>query len=315
MKCSPIFLLMGPTGTGKTEVALELAENFPVEIISVDSAMVYQGLNIGTAKPEKDTLAAIPHHMINICSPTAPYSVACFYQDIQVIIKDIQERAKIPLLVGGTMMYFNTLLQGLAQIPPIDPNIRLQLLQRVREEGASVLHQELAQLDSISAAKLHPNDAQRVTRALEIFYGLGKPMSVWLSESVSTSLLSRWGKVNAFAIVPIDRQSLHQRLEVRLEQMLNQGFVDEVIDLKDKYSLHAALPAMRSIGYRQIWNYLEGDYDYQALVYKILVATRQFAKRQSTWLRHWSGCLLNRYDNPKDILNAMQKELIKMHQT
>lgn len=314
MNISNVFLLLGPTGTGKTDVAIELAKQFPIEIVSVDSAMVYSGMNIGTAKPEKDILESIPHHMINVCLPSHAYSVASFYEEIQTVIEGIQACGKVPLLVGGTMMYFNALLKGLAHIPAIDANIRTSLLDRAQKQGTDVLHQELMQCDKASAVKIHSNDLQRTVRALEVYRGTGKPLSVWLQDSAQRSLLTQWKRVHAFAIQLEDRSSLHGQLELRLANMFEQGFIEEVIDLKKKYNLSANMPAMRSIGYRQILSYLEGKYNYSTLIAKTLVATRQLAKHQSTWLRHWSACPLSTYPTAKDALVAMQKEFLKIPQ-
>lgn len=309
---SPIFLLMGPTATGKTEVALQLAKQFPVEIISVDSAMVYKGLDIGTSKPSKDILAQLPHHLVDICLPTEPYSVAHFYQDIQQVIRDVRARGNMPLLVGGTMMYFNCLTQGLAQIPEIEPNIRAKLIKQAAEQGAPVLHGELSKVDPVSAKRIHPHDTQRLIRALEVVYGSGKTINYWLRTASRDSVFQKSDTLHAFAILPDERKDLHRIIANRLEQMLSQGFINEVVGLQQQYILKSTLPAMRSVGYRQIWEYLNGEYSYDTLVPKILAATRQLAKRQSTWLRNWQGCALVKQVDAEHIFGVMQKELIKM---
>ncbi|KTC85157.1 tRNA (adenosine(37)-N6)-dimethylallyltransferase MiaA [Legionella brunensis] len=278
-----IFCLMGPTASGKTALACELLKIFPFEIISVDSAMIYREMNIGTAKPSLEELEEAPHHLIDILDPIESYSAAEFCEDAVELIEAIYERGKLPLLVGGTMMYFNALQQGLSTLPQADEVIRASLLREAERHGWSYLHQQLEQIDPLSAERIHPNDTQRIQRALEVYQLTGKPLSFFWSEQKGCA---KYHFVNII-LFPGQRSWLHERIALRFEQMLMKDFVGEVAQLLQKWQLPPTCPSMRSVGYRQVINYLAGDYDYETLQHKGIVATRQLAKRQLTWLRNW----------------------------
>jgi tRNA dimethylallyltransferase len=284
----PAIFLMGPTASGKTALAVSLVEHFPLEIISVDSALVYRDMDIGTAKPDAATLARAPHHLLDIRDPTETYSAAAFCDDALRLMADIVARGKVPLLVGGTMLYFRALLQGLDDLPRADPALRHKLEGEAAARGWPALHAELAQLDPVTAARLAPNDSQRIGRALEIFRLTGKPMSALL-DKVQSSLPYR---VLQLALIPSDRAVLHQRIAARFDAMLADGLLDEVRTLRKTYALNADLPAMRAVGYRQAWAYLEGGIDLNALREQGIAATRQLAKRQLTWLRSWPDAVV-----------------------
>jgi len=284
----PAIFLMGPTASGKTALAVSLLEHFPLEIISVDSALVYRGMNIGTAKPDAATLARAPHHLLDIRDPTEAYSAAAFCQDAQRLMADIVARDKVPLLVGGTMLYFRALLQGLDDLPRADPAVRQKLEGAAMARGWPALHAELAQADPVTAARLAPNDSQRIGRALEIFQLTGKPMSALLDRA-QTALPYR---VLQLALIPSDRAVLHQRIAARFDAMLAEGLIDEVRSLRRSYALQPGLPAMRAVGYRQAWAYLDGEIDLNGLREQGIAATRQLAKRQLTWLRSWPGAVV-----------------------
>ena len=281
----PVIYLMGPTASGKTPLAIRLVQHFPFEIISVDSAMVYRGMNIGTAKPGLDILTIAPHRLINIREPYETYSAAQFRLDALHEIADIHARGKIPLLVGGTMLYFRALQQGIAAMPAADPAIRLMLSEEANQPGGwPVLHRRLTEIDPVAAHRIHPHDSQRIQRALEVHLLTGKNLSAWhanQSNSETTYL------THALIIAPQDRSVLHNRIEERFLMMLQQGFIDEVKLLLAHPLIHSAIPAMRSVGYRQISDYLENKYSYNDMQEKGIIATRQLAKRQLTWLRHW----------------------------
>ena len=283
-----LLCLMGPTASGKTELALQLAQQFPCEIISVDSAMVYQHMDIGTAKPEHEHLQKVPHHLINIRQPTEPYSVADFRQDALIAIEAIQQRNKIPLLVGGTMLYFHALQQGLAPLPASDRTIRNRLSAEALEKGWPALHQRLAAVDPVSANRIHPHDAQRIQRALEIHALTGQSRSDFFWQQNQTLPYHRLN----LALIPSDRALLHQQIAQRFETMLKQGFIEEVDALRKIPGIQIDLPAIRAVGYRQIWFYLDGQLTYQEMVERSVIATRQLAKRQLTWLRRWSDTLI-----------------------
>jgi tRNA dimethylallyltransferase len=273
---------MGPTASGKTGVAVELAQTLPVELISVDSALVYRDMNIGTAKPDAETLRIAPHHLIDIIKPTEVYSAAAFRHDALNLMADITARGKIPLLVGGTMLYFRVLQNGLNELPVADSAIRAELDAIIAEHGITYLHQQLADVDAETAARLSPNDTQRIQRAMEIYRVTGTPMSELLKNENDYSLPYR--TIN-FALIPSDRMSLHQRITKRFEQMMKQGLVEEVRALRRQYELHPNLPSMRCVGYRQAWQFIDGEINGTQLVETGLAATRQLAKRQLTWLR------------------------------
>ena len=287
MQKSNAIFLMGPTAAGKTAMALEIAKYLPVEIVSVDSAMVYKGLDIGTSKPTLTERASVPHHLIDIRNPKEPYSAAEFRSDALNIMEDITRRQRIPLLVGGTMLYFRVLQEGLSPLPSADQKIRDHLLEEAKQNGWPAMHQRLAAIDPKTADRLHPNDAQRIQRALEVFEITQKPMSELFAmndSSVLNPCLQNY-HVHAFALAPASRAILHQNIENRFHEMLAQGLILEVEKLFNQENLDPSLPAMRTVGYRQVLGYLAGDYSYEEMVSKAIAATRQLAKRQLTWLR------------------------------
>lgn len=275
--------IMGPTASGKTAAALEVARHIPCEIISVDSALVYRGMNIGTAKPSADELAAVPHHLIDIIDPAQSYSVAQFRDDAIRLVMEIVGRGRLPLLVGGTMLYFKGLTGGLDDLPQANPAIRAQLDEEAARIGWPGMHEKLAALDPETATRLKPNDAQRVQRALEIIQLSGQPMSQLLAQRPQTKLPF---DLLPIALEPSDRSVLHARIATRFDAMLQGGaLMHEVGALRARGDLHLGLPSMRCVGYRQTWEYLDGDYDLKTLHDKGIAATRQLAKRQLTWLR------------------------------
>ncbi|HXU94283.1 MAG TPA: tRNA (adenosine(37)-N6)-dimethylallyltransferase MiaA [Gallionella sp.] len=273
---------MGPTASGKTGVAVELAQRLPVELISVDSALVFRDMDIGTAKPDAATLARAPHHLIDIIDPTEAYSAAAFRHDALQLMADITARGKIPLLVGGTMLYFKALREGLSELPQSDAAVRAELDAEIAQHGIEHLHAKLAEVDAETAARLAPGDTQRVQRAMEIYRLTGHPMSTLLKQQVHHELPY---DILSIALVPGDRSTLHQRIAVRFQQMLKDGLVDELRILRAKYPLHRDMTSMRCVGYRQAWEFLEGEIDEAGLMEKGIAATRQLAKRQLTWLR------------------------------
>jgi tRNA dimethylallyltransferase len=273
---------MGPTASGKTALAVALAQRFPVELISVDSALVYRDMNIGTAKPEAEILARAPHHLIDIIDPTESYSAATFRREALALMTDITARGRVPLLVGGTMLYFRALRFGLSELPPADAEIRAEIEQQAAQIGWPALHAELAKVDAITAARLAPNDSQRINRALEIFRLSGTPMSQLIAAQETTELPFQLTNI---ALITSDRSVLHQRIAIRFKQMLANGLLDEVKSLQAKYDLNRDLPSMRCVGYRQAWEFLAGEISETELLEKGIAATRQLAKRQLTWLR------------------------------
>ena len=278
----PVFVLTGPTGAGKTEWAVRLAERACVEIVSVDSAQVYRGLDIGTAKPGAELRVRIPHHLIDICEPTESYSAGRFVADAQASIRAIHARRRVPLLVGGTMLYLRALLHGLAELPTAAPELRAELDARAARVGWPALHAELRKLDPEAAARIAPKDGQRIQRALEVSYSTGLPISRLQRDTASA--LAGW-PLRYWVLSPPDRAVLHERLANRLGAMMAAGFLDEVRALRDRGDLTARHPAMRAVGYRQLWAHLDGAYDLAEAVRRSIAATRQLAKRQLTWLR------------------------------
>lgn len=273
---------MGPTASGKTALAMALARELDVEIVSVDSAQVYRDMNVGTAKPTEEERAAVPHHLIDIISPTEAYSAALFRENALILARDIAARGRLPLLVGGTMLYFKALRDGLSELPQADPAIRAAIDAEAAQLGWPALHAELAKLDPATAARLQPNDAQRIQRALELHRITGSPPSQLFARQSRQPPPLRMIEI---ALAPSDRAVLHGRIEARFEAMLTAGLVDELRQLKRKYALSPDLPAMRAVGYRQAWQHLEGEYDAKELRNRGIFATRQLAKRQITWLR------------------------------
>ncbi len=295
----PAIFLMGPTASGKTNIAVELAQRLPVELISVDSALVYRDMNIGTAKPDAATLARAPHHLIDIIAPTEAYSAAAFRHDALRLMADITARGRIPLLVGGTMLYFKALREGLSPLPQADAALRAELDAEIAQHGIEHLHAKLAKVDAETAARLHATDTQRIQRAMEIFLITGKAMSELIKTPPPQPSPGGRGNSSAsdlpyrilpyrilpIALVPSDRAVLHQRIATRFAAMLKQGLVDELHELRKKYALHPNLTSMRCVGYRQAWEYLDGKITESELLEKGIAATRQLAKRQLTWLR------------------------------
>ncbi|MDI5984498.1 tRNA (adenosine(37)-N6)-dimethylallyltransferase MiaA [Halomonas sp. M4R5S39] len=285
-KRPPAILLMGPTAAGKTDLAIELHERRGLELISVDSAMVYRGLDIGSAKPSAAELARAPHRLIDIRDPAEPYSAADFREDALAEMRHISAAGGTPLLVGGTMMYLKQLLFGVANLPASDPWVRAELERDLERGGLAALHAELARIDPASAARIHPNDPQRLMRALEVHRLSGRTLSeLWQAQRPETF---PW-RVLSIGLTPFDRKVLHARIEARFGQMLEAGLVEEVAALRARGDLHPGLPSMKSVGYRQTWAYLDGEYDRETLCHRGIVATRQLAKRQLTWMRGWAG--------------------------
>ena len=297
---------MGPTATGKTELALRLATHFPIEIISVDSALIYRDMNIGSAKPSDLELSQVPHHLINILSPLETYSVAGFIKDSNKLITDVQARGRVPVLVGGTMMYYNGLLNGISKLPEADPEIRNNLFLRGSSEGWDKLHQELHDIDSSAAARIMSNDRQRIIRALEVYYLTGIPISKLQQDNRIKPASDI--KFLPLAIVPSKREVLHARINQRFDKMLHSGFIEEVLQLQQRYpELTCEHASMRSVGYYQVWQYLSGGITYSELLESGKAATRQLAKRQITWLR--SMDIIN-LDNGELELNQLFNKLL-----
>jgi tRNA dimethylallyltransferase len=277
------LFLMGPTASGKTALAIKLREKYPVEIISVDSALIYKGMDIGTAKPDADELALAPHRLIDILDPSEAYSAADFRRDAIKEMNEIVAQGKIPLLVGGTMLYYKALLEGLSPLPAADPDIRKQIETEAQELGWDALHQQLLDIDPVSGERIHKNDPQRLSRALEVYRISGKTLTE-LTQQKGEPLPFR---VKQFAIAPKERTELHRRIELRFDNMVEAGIVDEVKALHERSDLNKDLPSIRCVGYRQVWEYLDGDCTLDEAIFRGVCATRQLAKRQITWLRSW----------------------------
>jgi tRNA dimethylallyltransferase len=278
----PVFMLTGPTGVGKSDWAAAAAESAPIEIVSVDSALVYRGMDIGSAKPDRALLERIPHHLVDICDPAESYSAGRFVTDAIASIQAIHSRGRVPLLVGGTMLYLRALLYGLAPLPQASPDVRREIDARAASEGWFALHVELARLDPQAAARISPNDSQRIQRALEVCYAAGKPISELQRDTVSPL---EGVALRGWALIPANREMLHSRLERRFQAMMAAGFLDEVRSLHQRGDLHARHSSMRAVGYRQLWAHLEGEYSLEEAMQRGIFATRQLAKRQLTWLR------------------------------
>jgi len=278
----PAVLLLGPTASGKSALALEIARQVPVEIISVDSAQIYRGMNIGTAKPDAELLQRAPHHLLDVLEPHESYSAARFRDDALALMREITERDRIPLLVGGTMMYFQALTEGLNDLPEADPMVRLMIDTMAQEQGWPNVHENLRRVDPETAARLAPNDSQRIQRALEVYYLTNQPLSKLLQKPKYVYFPYTPIRIS---LVPSDREILHMRIAQRFDAMLAAGLVAELRKLREEYGLEAGMPSMRSVGYRQAWEHLDGRIDAAALREQGIAATRQLAKRQLTWLR------------------------------
>lgn len=279
----PVIAIMGPTASGKTGLALDIAAKIDSEVISVDSALVYKGMDIGTAKPSQDEQAGVVHHLIDIIDPAESYSVSQFVNDTNALIGDILSRGKVPILAGGTMMYFNALINGISPLPKSDEKIRDEITQQAQRLGWSKLHDELRRVDPVSGERIHPNDPQRITRALEVYRSTGKTLTHWQQQEGEKCPYN----IAQFAIAPADRAMLHERIATRFDIMLEQGFEKEVLKLYERSDLNEDLPSIRSVGYRQMWQYLDGQLSYAEMRERGIIATRQLAKRQLTWLRGW----------------------------
>ena len=284
----PCVFLMGPTASGKTGLAVDLCERFPLDIISVDSALVYRGMDIGTAKPDRETLQQAPHRLIDIRDPAESYSAANFREDALLEMKSITASGRVPLLVGGTMLYFRALEHGLSELPAADPVVRLKLEQQAAEIGWAAMHKILQQKDPTAAARIHPNDPQRIQRALEVIDLSGQSLSDLQAQTTGDALEYRIHKI---IVSPVERSVLHQRIEQRFDLMMEGGFLDEMKGLYSRSDLHAELPSMRAVGYRQAWSYLEGECTFEEMRARSIAATRQLAKRQLTWLRRETACI------------------------
>lgn len=302
---------MGPTASGKTDLAMAIRQHLPVELISVDSAMVYRGMDIGTAKPSAAEQDLHPHRMIDICDPAEPFSVADFVRQAHLHVEEITGLGRIPLLVGGTMLYFRSLLDGLAEIPVISPEIRKSIEKRGKEEGWPSLHAALKRADPETAATIHPNHSRRIQRALEVYEATGRTISDYrkaqpLQGGEYPSLKERY-RVVQIALLPENRQKLHESIASRFQAMLEAGFQDEVRQLFNRGDLNVDMPSIRAVGYQQMWRYLSGDFEYGDMVEKGVAATRQLAKRQFTWLRKWDELYTLSVDKGAESVKIMQQ--------
>ena len=305
-KLPPVICLMGPTASGKTALAMALHDALPCDIISVDSALVYRDMDIGTAKPTIEELAKYPHRLINLIDPSESYSAADFCRDALIEIEKSRSNNRIPLLVGGTMMYFKSLIDGISPLPIADVKIRQEIEAEAKELGWGNIHAQLANIDPVSAERIHKNDPQRLIRALEVYRITGKSMT----ELTKVKGARLAGDVLQFAISPRERKDLHARIAIRFEQMINQNFESEVVKLKNRADLHENLPSIRCVGYRQMWEYLNDEVDHDEMVFKGICATRQLAKRQLTWLRNWPNLQwlhMEDENNLKVILSSVSK--------
>jgi tRNA dimethylallyltransferase len=294
----PALAVLGPTASGKSALGLWMAEQgFPIEIISLDSALVFRDMNIGTAKPTPQELAVVPHHLIDIITPSETFSAAEFVTECHALITDIRARGKVPVILGGTMMYYKTLVSGLDDLPPADADIRQRIEQQAIHEGWPAIHAQLAEVDAITAARLKPNDSQRIQRALEVFQITGKPLSSFHMRDRHAD-----ASMPTLAIEPSDRAVLHKRIETRFLDMLEQNLVEEVIELRHKYVLDETMPSMRCVGYRQVWEHLHGQSSREQMIERGIAATRQLAKRQITWLRSTSN---------KEVVDPLKTDWLK----
>ena len=299
----PAIFLMGPTASGKTDLAMALYDNLPCEIISVDSAMIYRQMDIGTATPDADFLARYPHRLVDILDPAESYSAADFRSDALREMAEITAAGKIPLLVGGTMLYYQALLKGLARLPQADQAIRDRLVAEAEQHGWEYLHQRLQQVDPEAAQRIHPNDPQRMQRALEVYEITGRSMTALWQEQEQQRLPY---KVTQLCVMPQERKILHERIEKRFHIMLEQGFEEEVRKLWDRGDLDIGMPSIRCVGYRQMWEYFAGTWGYDTMIEKGVIATRQLAKRQVTWLRSWENLNHFESDDPNLTNNALK---------
>lgn len=307
----PAICLMGPTASGKTDIAVYLVQHLPVEIISVDSVLIYKEMNIGSAKPDAQTLAMAPHRLINFLDPRLAYSVAEFRRDALAAMAEITAQGKIPLLVGGTMLYFRALLDGLSELPAADEAVRKKLEAQAADIGWQAMHDRLRQVDAVAASKIHPNDPQRIQRALEVYEISGESLSGLQQKNKLKNALPY--NVTKLIVNPTDRAVLHQRIEKRFRQMLESGFIDEVEALYNRGDLNMDMPSMRAVGYRQVWEYLANQRDYDSMLERGIVVTRQLAKRQLTWLRNEKNAIWldsgQMDSNPADIKELALKSL------
>ncbi len=305
---SRLLFLTGPTAAGKTALAVELVERYPFEIISVDSALVYRGMDIGTAKPDRETLQRAPHRLIDMVDPTEPYSAARFREDALREIEEIRANGNIPLLVGGTMLYYRALQFGLSTLPESDPEVRQQLEQQRQADGLEPLFLRLKQVDPLAAERINANDPQRILRALEVYEMTGSPITTLQQQQKAEEIPAE--QITMVAISPQDRSVLHQRIEQRFQIMLDEGFIEEVEQLRQQWDLNPDLPSMRSVGYRQVWECLEGKLGQEEMVYRATVATRQLAKRQLTWLRNWPTAVEWMEPNTADAADQISKKIL-----
>jgi len=294
--------LMGPTAVGKTDLALSLMEDHPFEIVSVDSALVYRGMDVGTAKPAHEVLAKYPHHLIDIRDPADSYSAADFRDDALRVMEEVAGRGRTPLLVGGTMLYFKALREGLADLPAADPEVRARITELARREGWAAVHETLSGVDPQAAGRIHPNDPQRLQRALEIYEITGRSMTELQRDGQESC---PW-QLCQIGIVPEDRALLHARIEQRFMAMLSNGLVAEVERLRARGDLDPRLPSMKAVGYRQVWAYLDGDSTFEEMAARGIAATRQLAKRQLTWMRRWPGLNVISDANPGAALKILE---------
>ena len=283
-----MLVIAGPTAVGKTEVAIALAGRHPVDLISMDSALIYRGMDVGTAKPDAATRRRYPHALVDIRDPAESYSAAEFVADADALVRRAWQRGRLPVLVGGTMMYLRAFREGLAELPSADPGVRQDLAAQAEAVGWEALHRELQRVDPEAARRIHPNNPQRLQRALEVYRLTGKPISAFWLEQADADVASRLdARLQVMALMPESRPALHERIMERFRAMLDAGLIEEVAALRERGDLHLGLPAMRAVGYRQTWEYLDGAYDRAELVQRGAAATRQLAKRQLTWLRGW----------------------------
>jgi tRNA dimethylallyltransferase len=305
-----VLAITGPTAVGKTEVALEIAGRLPVTLISMDSALVYRGMDIGTAKPAPEILQAFPHALVDIRDPAQPYSAAEFVRDADELVRQAREAGRLPILVGGTMLYLRAFREGLAELPEADPAVRAGIAADAEALGWSTLHQQLTEIDPEAAASIHPNNPQRLQRALEVYRISGRPISsFWRAQSESAFASRLGGDLCVVAIVPDDRSRLQERIARRFAQMLDEGLLNEVRALRARGDLSKDLPSMRAVGYRQVWEYLAGEFELPELVERGAAATRQLAKRQLTWLRGWPWVTAFQWGDPAALADAILRHL------